>query len=331
LPEAENKYVRSWDLAAIIALSLLLVLFIFLVPDNPGRIILGLPFILFFPGYALIGTLFPERSSLDLIERIALSFGVSIAVVPLIGFGLNYTPLGIRLVPILGSVIIFNVVFSALAMWRRTNSAEPFQPFDPKALYATTKSRFNAEARVDKALTIVLVIAILSSVIALVYVVSFPREGESFSEFYVLGPGGKASGYPQNITVNQSAPVILGIANHEHRTVNYTVEVWLSNITYADNTTLVNNLFFVGSLPPQTLEHIPANIEGDWTKQWETEYNISVPFTGHYKIWFVLVMDGEPYSGTPFVELAGTETAVRFLDTVEADDTYTLNLNLNVA
>lgn len=330
MPEAKNKIVRSWDLVAIIALSILLALFIFLVPDNPGRIVLGLPFILFFPGYVLIGTLFPEKASLDLIERVALSFGVSIAIVPLIGFGLNYTPLGIRLVPILGSIILFNVMFSALAMWRRTSSDDPFQPFDPKALYSATKGRFKAEARVDKVLTVVLVLAILSSVIALVYVVSFPREGESFTEFYVLGPGGRASGYPQNITVNQSSPVILGIANHEHRTVNYTVEVWLSNITYADNTTMVNQLFYVGSLS-QTLDHIPANIEGDWTKQWETTYNISVPFPGQYKIWFVLVMDGEPYSGAPMVDLASTQTAVRFLDTIEADHSYTLNLNLNVA
>lgn len=311
-------------------LSLLLALFIFLVPDNPGRIVLGLPFILFFPGYALICTLFPERTSLDLIERVALSFGVSIAIVPLIGFGLNYTPLGIRLVPILSSIIIFNVVFCALAMWRRISSEDPYQPFDPRELYASARSRFAAEAKVDKILTVVLVLAILSSVIALVYVVSFPREGESFTEFYVLGPDGKASGYPHNLTVNVSAPVILGIANHEHRTVNYTVEVWLSNITYANNTTRVNELYFVNSFS-QTLDHVPANIEGDWTKQFETFYNITVPFPGQYKIWFILLLDGEPYSGEPLVNLAGTETAVKFIDTIEADGSYTLNLNLRVA
>ena len=119
----------------------------------------------------------------------------------------------------------------------------------------------------------------------------------------------------------------LGIANHEHRTVNYTVEVWLSNITFADNTTL--QPYFVES--SQTLDHIPANIEGNWTAQWERAYNVSVPITGQYKIWFVLLKDGAPYSGPPMVDLAGTATAARFVDAIESDDSYTLNLNLNVA
>ncbi|HOQ26156.1 MAG TPA: DUF1616 domain-containing protein, partial [Methanomassiliicoccaceae archaeon] len=55
---------RSWDLGLIIILSLVLALFIYAVPEFPGRIVIGLPFILFFPGYALIATLFPEKSSL---------------------------------------------------------------------------------------------------------------------------------------------------------------------------------------------------------------------------------------------------------------------------
>ena len=115
--DARAEARRSWDLTLIILLSLVLALFIYLVPEFPGRIVLGLPFILFFPGYALIATLFPEKKSLDLIERIALSFGLSIAIVPLIGFGLNYTPFGIRLDPILWSLIAFNTALSVAGMW----------------------------------------------------------------------------------------------------------------------------------------------------------------------------------------------------------------------
>ncbi|MHB8987039.1 MAG: DUF1616 domain-containing protein [Eubacteriales bacterium] len=43
----------------------------------------------------------------DGIERVALSFGLSIAVVPLVGLILNYTPWGIRLAPILASLLVF--------------------------------------------------------------------------------------------------------------------------------------------------------------------------------------------------------------------------------
>ncbi len=322
---------RSWDLSAIIVLSLLLALFIYAIPDNVGRIVLGLPFILFFPGYALIGTLFPEKKSLDLIERVALSFGLSIAIVPLIGFGLNYTPFGIRLEPILWSLIAFNVAFSLLAMWRRSTSAEPFLPFEPKVLYGSAMRQFGGGTKVDRTLTVILVLAILSSVFALGYVIAVPRDGEHFTEFYVLGPGGKATDYPSNLTVNQSGPVILGIANHEYRTVTYTIEVWLSNATYADNTTTVHQLFFVGS-SNVTLDHTAANTEGNWTKQWETNYNISVPFPGQYKMWFVLLKDGQPFQGQAYVDYAGSATQTRFLDMINGTDTnLSLNLNLNIS
>jgi uncharacterized membrane protein len=91
-------------LALVIFLTILCIPFVLIPPLNeisPVRIILGLPLMLFLPGYALIATLFPRKGDLDGIERIALSFGLSIAITPLLGLGLNYTPFGIRLTPIL--------------------------------------------------------------------------------------------------------------------------------------------------------------------------------------------------------------------------------------
>ena len=52
-----------------------------------------------------------------------------------------------------------------------------------------------------------------------------PKQGETFTEFYILGPGGQASNYPTNITVGQNASVIIGIVNHEQKTVNYNLIV----------------------------------------------------------------------------------------------------------
>src|SRR5659263_694396 len=91
------------DLLIVMELVLLTDIFV-LTPglsESVLRNILGLPLVLFLPGYALIAALFPAKSDLDGIERTALSFGLSIAVVPLMGLGLNYTPWGIRLLPIL--------------------------------------------------------------------------------------------------------------------------------------------------------------------------------------------------------------------------------------
>jgi uncharacterized membrane protein len=104
--------------------------------ETPLRVVFGLPFVLFLPGYAFVAALFPEAgedptdeeakdeasrsaSGIDGIERVALSFGLSIAVVPLIGLVLNFTPFGIRLVPILMSVSLFTVAATAVAARRR--------------------------------------------------------------------------------------------------------------------------------------------------------------------------------------------------------------------
>ena len=62
------------------------------------RILLGLPLVVFIPGYSLIAALFPNNDDITLTERIALSFGLSIAVVPLVGLGLNFTPWGSGLI-----------------------------------------------------------------------------------------------------------------------------------------------------------------------------------------------------------------------------------------
>ena len=91
------------DLIAIVALSLIL-LPLAAFTTGALRIALGLAFGLFFPGYTLIAALFPKKDSLNGIERLALSFGLSIVVVPLIGLILNYTPWGISLYPILVSL-----------------------------------------------------------------------------------------------------------------------------------------------------------------------------------------------------------------------------------
>ncbi len=106
------------ELFTIVALSLLLVP---LVAFTSGalRIALGLAFVLFFPGYTLVAALFPRKGQLGGIERVALSFGLSIAVVPLIGLVLNYTPRGIRLYPILISVLLFIVIMTGVAWYRR--------------------------------------------------------------------------------------------------------------------------------------------------------------------------------------------------------------------
>jgi len=206
----------------ILLFSVALALLIVSGASGTVRVILGLPFVLFFPGYTLIAALFPAREDLDGVERVALSFGLSIAVVPLLGLALNYTPWGIRLYPILLTLLAFTGVMSALAIYRR-KIIDPEKRFIISITVHTTK--WGELTRVDKILTVALVGAIIFAVGSLYYVATTPKVGEKFTEFYILGPGGKAEGYPREMKVNEEKEVIVGIVNHEYRPVSYTAEV----------------------------------------------------------------------------------------------------------
>jgi uncharacterized membrane protein len=45
-------------------LTIILVLAITFIPSSPLRIVIGLPFILFFPGYTLVSALFPREGTI---------------------------------------------------------------------------------------------------------------------------------------------------------------------------------------------------------------------------------------------------------------------------
>ncbi len=86
---------------------------------QPLRMVLGSVFVLFLPGYALIEALYPGHGELKPLERLALSIGLSLAIVPLIGLALNYTPWGIRLEPVTVSLAVYTLAVLILAAYRR--------------------------------------------------------------------------------------------------------------------------------------------------------------------------------------------------------------------
>ena len=276
---------------------------------DPVRVILGIPFLLFIPGYVLVFVLFPfikTEESIGILERIGLSFGASVAIVPLIGLVLNFSPWGIHLQPLLllVSVFIFSVGLIAVYRWFATIPEERF--------CVSFKLSFPSfEDRVDKVLSLVLAVLIIISVILLVYVVVVPKVGEKFTDFYVLGVNGTADQYPENLSLGENGStnvsIILGIINHEYRDITYTVQVWLVNQSTSYNisvqknetvinnrTTVINHMWLVYEDKTINLKSIPVNLGTPQNSSslqnasWEEPINFSINRTGFFKLVFLL-------------------------------------------
>lgn len=133
IPLRLNEYLHStrayWYWTTVI-LTIATAILVFTVPEDAypivyARYLLGSIFVMFLPGYSFMKALFPIKvpiptstKELDNIERIALSIGMSFALVPIVGLLLNYTPWGIRLTPITISLLTLTLTFATAAIAR---------------------------------------------------------------------------------------------------------------------------------------------------------------------------------------------------------------------
>ncbi|MEM0313395.1 MAG: DUF1616 domain-containing protein [Candidatus Bathyarchaeia archaeon] len=83
------------------------------------RIAVGSLYVLFLPGYSLVEALYPREEELSPLERLALSIGLSLALVPLVGLALNYTPWGIRLDPIMAALSLLTLGLLLASAYRK--------------------------------------------------------------------------------------------------------------------------------------------------------------------------------------------------------------------
>jgi len=307
------------DLAAVVVLVVLTSLAATVpgVRDTPLRVVLGLPMVLFVPGYALVAALFPEagegptgeddvereRDGIDGIERVALSFGLSIAVVPLIGLVLNFTPWGLRLIPILVGVGGFSLVMTGVAARRRWDLPveERFSVPYRSWMQAGYNELTQPETRVDSVLNVVLILSVVLATSSVVYAVAVPSQGESFSEFYLLTHGDDstviaedgelvAADYPTEFILGESRPIVVGIGNHENDPVSYTVVVELQKVSTENNeTTVVRERELSQFESPQLADN----------ETWQTTRQITPAMGGEQlRLTYLLYRDGAPADPT---------------------------------
>ena len=115
-------------LSTLFILSLVISFFSELNLISSLRIVYGSVYVLFLPGFLMSYLFFPvtseieKKGSIDWIERIALSFALSIAIVPLLIFYLNLA--GMRITALNSVIVVLIIILLSLGIIFRKKKLE---------------------------------------------------------------------------------------------------------------------------------------------------------------------------------------------------------------
>jgi uncharacterized membrane protein len=189
-----------------------------------GRIILGVPFVLYIPGYLLQGLFFPLKMDLEKEERFGLSLGLSVALVTLLALLLNALPWGLSTSAILvgqGSLIIVLMLVTALVR----HLLSPEQAYTPD-VWPKIDQWWSGISLSEKRMMVIMAGSLLIAGVIAAWIFLAPASANYFTEFYMLGPEGLAENFPREVSIGQTITVTIGITNRERSHMEYYVEVW---------------------------------------------------------------------------------------------------------
>jgi uncharacterized membrane protein len=228
------------------------------------RSVFGFVFVMFVPGYSMTSALFPRsgnagvsdedsaimsryRGRIDGTERVVLSFGLSVAVVSIVGIVLSETPWGIAPVPLILSINAI-VVGATIAAVHRRLELSPAERFTvPYRDWIRTAKERTAPptTRSEAILTSVFALTVVIAAISVGYAAFVPREDETYTQLYLLTESDGelvADGYPSNFTVGEPRPVVVGVDNRENERMTYTLVVRSQSVgTDEDSSSVVES------------------------------------------------------------------------------------------
>jgi len=285
------------DLVAVVGFVVLANVAFFLpVTDTFVRLLVGLPILFILPGYVLVSTLYPARRgavggasrlltwtdrplserALTWPERLAVSFGLSLALLPLVALGVSLVFGGFHLTTDLG------VLSGLIVLGAVTATARRFQlPPDERArapvfgwLSALHASVFDADSSLDALLNVVVVLSVLVALTSITYAVAVPQSGGGYATFslYTRNESGGlvAGGYPTNLTQGQTQSLVVAVDNHGQQVTDYTVVAELQRVRQVNDTATV-----VEETPLESLtQTVAAN------QSWTADYGVRPQMTG---------------------------------------------------
>ncbi len=213
------KLAENYDVLALL-LGAALLPWLMLLDFPLIRVPLGLGLVLFAPGYALTQAVFTRQDKLDKIAVVSISFGLSLASLPLLVLIINMLPWGIRPWPMALSLSVWLMVLSGIAALRRwwDSSLETVPVITAPGWWQSQ----SIKARLGYVVGGFLIVAFLT---AGAIVVLSPAPGEKLTEFYAVGAQNLAEGYPREVAIGQPMQVQFGLVNQEGKATNYRIEI----------------------------------------------------------------------------------------------------------
>lgn len=234
----------GWAVAATVAALVTLEV------ASPLRTALAAPTAFFLPGYLLVAALYPARAAtaaeggrpagpgavvdghlggVDLRERAALSFGCSLALLPLLGVGIGLSPwsfsTGVAVRAFLGLVLALGLV----ATLRRRRVAPADRLRVPVGAWAgEARAALRDGPGRSRVLNAALLGAILLALGTVGYALAVPPAGQQFTDFAVLteSDGELVAGqYPDELAPGESATLVAAVENRREDPTAYTVVV----------------------------------------------------------------------------------------------------------
>lgn len=221
------------------------------------RVLVGLPVLFFLPGYVLLAVLFPtdgesqpvptsrrrfyEAEGLSFTLRLALSFGLSVALVPVYSILLALSPVGFGEVAILGLLTVHVLLGAVVGAARRLRLPPEERLHVPVGRWLSDLVAFvsGGPGWSGTAINVLLVVAVLLAASGFAYAVFAPPEDTPYTDVMLLtrSEDGQyvAAGFPTNVTRGQSRELVVGIENHRDRLTDYTVVVELQRVRERDD------------------------------------------------------------------------------------------------
>jgi uncharacterized membrane protein len=290
---------------------------------TPVAVALGLSLLFFAPGYALVSFLFPgatpddarvDETMLDDAtpndstvvadeasfarvrehgvgggERVALGFGVSVALLPVLGIAIALSPWTIGPVAVLFAVGGFTIAVAIGGAIRRLRRPADRRFGVPvRAWLGDARETVASGSATDTALSVGLAAAVLLTVAAIGYAVAAPAPSQGYTDVSLLTQNetGKlvAEDYPEEFEQGESRPLVVKLTNHEGQTTDYSVVVELQRVEQASDGSarvLEDN---------RLATFTPTVASGE---SWRTTHDVSPAMTGENLRLTYLVFKGD--------------------------------------